>query len=203
MNTLMKTNSYAAAAVTCVVLAFAALPSQAAETNGSAFRPRVVISTDFPPTNVVMRDAPPEQCSDPDDMQSIVRFLLYVNEFDVEGIIVSSGTFANKAKKQNMLDVMDLYAKVEGNLRKHDPRYPTADKLRAVVFQGRDGTWGGSVDRNIGEGKDSEASEAIINIVDKPDPRPVWFCFWGTAATWRKRSGRCRRPAALLNCGFS
>ena len=43
---------------------------------------RVIISSDFPPTNVVMRDAPADQCSDPDDIQSMVRFLLYTNEFD-------------------------------------------------------------------------------------------------------------------------
>jgi hypothetical protein len=48
-----------------------------------------------------------------------------------------------------------------------------------VTFQGLSGTWGKSVNNNIGEGKDSEASEAIIKIIDKPDPRPVWFCVWG------------------------
>jgi hypothetical protein len=195
------------AAVACFALALAALSSHAAETNASAtitnasaFRPRVVISTDFPPTNVVMRGAPKEQCSDPDDMQSIVRFLLYVNEFDVEGIVVSSGTFANIAKKQNMLDVLGLYASVENNLRKHDPRYPTADKLRAVTFEGLSGTWGKSVDNNTGEGKDSEASEAIIKIVDKPDSRPVWFCIWGDCANisqaiWKVKN--TRTPAEL------
>ena len=26
---------------------------------------------------------------------------------------------------------------------------------------------------------DTEASEAIIRIVDEPDPRPVWVCVWG------------------------
>jgi hypothetical protein len=142
-----------------------------------------------------MRGAPAEQCSDPDDLQSIVRFLLYANEFDIEGMIVSSGTFANIAKKKNLLDVLDLYAKVENNLTKHDPRYPAVDKLRAVTFQGRSGTWGKSVENNIGEGKDSEASEAIIKIVDQPDPRPVWFCFWGDCsnlaqAIWKVQKTR-------------
>jgi len=49
---------------------FAVLTASAVE---PAARLRVVISTDLPPTNVVMRGAPPEQCSDLDDMQSIVR----------------------------------------------------------------------------------------------------------------------------------
>jgi hypothetical protein len=142
-----------------------------------------------------MRDAPADQCSDPDDMQSIVRFLLYANEFDIEGLVVSSATFANIAKKQNMLDVIDLYDKVDENLRKHDSQYPTPEYLRSVTFQGLSGTWGKSVKNNIGGNKDSEASEAIIKILDKPDPRPVWFSVWGDCsniaqAVWKVQNTR-------------
>ncbi len=156
---------------------------------------RVVISSDFPPLDVVMSGGAADHTSDPDDIQSMVRFLLYTNEFDVEGLVVSSATFANIAKKQNMLDMINLYDKVDENLRKHDPSYQTADELRAVTFQGRSGTWGKSVGNNIGEGKDSEASEAIINIVDKPDSRPVWFSVWGDCsniaqAIWKVQNTR-------------
>ncbi|HYX06686.1 MAG TPA: DUF1593 domain-containing protein, partial [Bacteroidales bacterium] len=142
-------------------------------------RLRVVISSDFPPLDVCMSGCAADHTSDPDDVQSMVRFLLYANEFDIEGLIASSGTFANVANKQNMLDIIDLYGKVYNNLAEHDSLYPTPDYLRSVTFQGRSGTWGGSVSNNIGEGKDSEASDSIISIVDRPDPRPVWFCFWG------------------------
>ncbi len=156
---------------------------------------RVVISSDFPPLDVVMSGGAADHTSDPDDVQSMVRFLLYTNEFDVEGLVVSSATFANIAKKQNMLDMINLYDKVDENLRKHDSRYPTADYLRSVTYQGRSGTWGGSVSNNMGAGKDSEASEAIINIVDKPDPRPVWFSVWGDCsniaqAIWKVKNTR-------------
>ena len=159
---------------------------------------RVVISSDFPPTDVMaisLGYGTADHQSDPDDVQSMVRFLLYTNEFDVEGLVVSSGTLANIAKKQNMLDMIDLYGQVEENLRKHDTRFPTADALRAVTFQGRSGTWGGSVNNNIGTGKDSEASNAIISIIDKPDSRPVWFCFWGDCsnlaqAIWKVQNTR-------------
>jgi hypothetical protein len=140
---------------------------------------RVVISTDFPPLDVCMSGCPADRTSDPDDIQSMIRFLLYANEFDVEGLIASSATFANVAKKQNILDILELYDKVDNNLRKRDTRYPTAAYLRSVTFEGRSGTWGKSVNNNIGKGKDSEASDAIIKIVDKPDTRPVWFCVWG------------------------
>ena len=156
---------------------------------------RVVISSDFPPLDVVMSGGAADHISDPDDVQSMVRFLLYTNEFDVEGLVGSSATFANIVKKQNMLDMINLYDKVDENLRKHDSRYPTADDLRTVTFQGRSGTYGKSVSNNIGVGKDSEASNAIIKIVDKPDPRPVWFSVWGDCsniaqAIWKVQNTR-------------
>ena len=145
-------------------------------------RLRIVVTTDFPPIGAVKEgDVANELKSDPDDLQSIVRFLLYANEFDIEGLIVTSGTFANRADKRNLLDVLDRYAMVEANLRRHDPRYPTAEALRQVTFQGRDGTWGRPGTENIGEGQDSEASDALIAIVDRPDPRPVYVsasCRW-------------------------
>ena len=72
-------------------------------------RLRVIMSSDFPPIGVVKGgSAPADQKSDPDDMQSMVRFLLYANEFDIEGLIASAGTFANKARKQNILDVYSM-----------------------------------------------------------------------------------------------
>lgn len=149
-------------------------------TTGSAFRPRVVIISDFPPTNVCLPNngCPSSQTSDPDDVQSMVRFLLYANDFDVEGMVASSGTFANIANKTNILDMLDLYSQVYTNLIKHDLRYPTPDALRAVTFQGRDGTWGKPANAILGAGMDSKASDAIIKIVNQPDPRPVYFCVW-------------------------
>jgi hypothetical protein len=178
--------------------------------------PRVVVSTDFPPLDVipvkgVTPGDPPAKCSDPDDVQSMVRFLLYANEFEVEGLVASAGTFANVARKQNLLDLLDRYDQVDENLRRQDSRYPTADKLRARTWQGRDGTWGapavGTTTRRLedifGDGKDSEASEAIIRIVDRPDPRPVWICVWGGSrevaqAIWKVRATRSPAESETL-----
>jgi hypothetical protein len=162
----------------------------------NARRLRVVISTDFPPIGVVKGgNVPNDQKSDPDDMQSMVRFLLYANEFDIEALIASSGTFANQARKQNILNVIDRYEMVYANLKKHDPLYPAPEKLRSVTFQGRSGTWGKKGTENIGEGRDSEASDALIAIVDKPDPRPVYIGVWGDCsvvaqAVWKVQNTR-------------
>jgi len=151
---------------------------------------RVIMTSDFPPIGVVKGgdDVPNTQKSDPDDMQSMVRFLLYANEFDVEGLVASAGTFAMVADKNNILGVLDEYEKVYNNLKSYDLNYPSADYLRSVTFEGKGSnhglkiTWGcGKQDFTeiIGKGKDSEASNAIIAAADKPDPRPLWIGVWG------------------------
>lgn len=149
---------------------------------GATKAPRVIISTDFPPLDVIPGGdgiGPPEKLSDPDDIQSMVRLLLYANDLEIEGLIASAGTHANIANKRNILDILDLYDQVDENLRRHDTRYPQPDKLRSVTWQGRDKTWGKPASEIIGEGRDTEASEAIIRIVDRPDSRPVWVGVWG------------------------
>jgi hypothetical protein len=149
---------------------------------GLAAQPRVVISSDFPPLDVIpggLNEGPPAKRSDPDDVQSMVRFLLYANEFRVEGLIAASATVANVADKGGLLDLLDRYDAVDDNLRRHDKRYPTAAALRRVTKQGLSGTYGQPADKILGSGKDSEASAFIIGRVDDPDPEPIWFCFWG------------------------
>jgi len=168
------------------------------DSDKDTLKPRVIVMTDFPPLDVIPVKAtygPPEKRSDPDDVQSMVRFLLYTNEFDVEGLIATAGTRAYIARKQNILDILNLYDQVDENLRKHDQRYPTADQLRWVTWQGRDGTYGKNGVKNLGKGMDTEASDAIIRIVDKPDDRPVFVCVWGgpyevAQAIWKVKNTR-------------
>lgn len=151
---------------------------------------RVMMTSDFPPIGVVKGgdDVPNTMKSDPDDMQSMVRFLLYANEFDIEGLVASAGTFAMEAHKKNILGVLDQYEKVYDNLKTYDPDYPTADYLRSVTYEGRGNNHGTNIKFGcgkqpytdiIGKGLDSEASNAIIAAADKPDPRPLWIGVWG------------------------
>ena len=91
----------------------------------------------------------------------------------------ASGRGALKADEINLrlrMPVSDAGA-TKRNVGAPDPgasaEKPDADKLRAHTWQGRDGTWGQPADTILGEGKDSEASEAIIKVVDNPAPRPV------------------------------
>lgn len=143
-------------------------------------RYRVIISSDFPPFPVTN--------SDPDDVQSMVRFLLYSNEFDIEGLITSAGTFDMVAEKKNILAVLDKYEQVVDHLKKKDKNYPTADYLRSVTYEGLGNNhninikWGCEKqpwNEIIGKGMDSEASNAIIAAANNPDPRPIYICAWG------------------------
>lgn len=167
--------------------------------NQAAFaRYRVIISSDFPPFPVTN--------SDPDDVQSMVRFLLYTNEFDVEGLIASAGTYGMVAEKKNILAVLDKYDQVDENLRKRDAKYPTAEYLRSVTYEGLGNNhnikiiWGCNKQpwtEIIGEGRDSEASNAIIAAADKPDPRPIYICVWGgpreiAQAIWKVQNTRSK-----------
>jgi Protein of unknown function (DUF1593) len=176
--------------------------------------PRVVVMADFPPLDVIPVKAcgpssPRERCSDPDDVQSMVRFLLYANELEVEGLIASAGTLANLARKQPLLELLDRYAQVQPLLARHDPRYPAAALLKARTWQGLDGTWGTPsfgtpaqpLARLLGTTLDTEASDALIRIVDRPDPRPVWVLGWGGSrevaqALWRVRQTRSAEDLA-------
>ena len=166
---------------------------------------RVIMMSDFPPIGVVKEgNVPNNQKSDPDDMQSMVRFLLHANEFDIEGLVAGAGTFAMEARKKNILDVLDRYEIVYDNLKSYDSGYPTADYLRSVTYEGLGSNHGLRIKfgKNnqpwsdiIGEGLDSEASNAIIAAADKPDPRPLWIGVWGgprevSQAIWRVRNDR-------------
>jgi len=110
---------------------------------------------------------------DPDDEQSLVRFLLYANEWDVEAIIANrpharDGENTNPERtglgivRQQLAAYRDCWP----NLAKHDPRYPSAELLEERTVAGDDAT--------------PDAVDLIIRVVDRDDPRPVWYSDWGT-----------------------
>lgn len=116
--------------------------------------------------------------NEPDDSQSLVRFLVYSNEFDVEGIVATTSTWLrDKVNTDMILKRIDAYEQVLPNLRKHAQGYPSAQALRDVVLPGRAGY---GMDY-VGAGKSTPASALIIQSVDKQDVRPLWIAVWGGA----------------------
>ena len=144
---------------------------------GSAFSPSLV--QDVPkPRLLVLTDfsSLTSGVAEPDDAQSLIRLMLYANEFEIEGLIATSNLgHGQKTRPDLIRQVVDAYEKVRPNLLKHDPRYPPAEVLRGGIKAGQQHA-GPKVQvmESVGEGKDTQASDWIIKCVDRPDPRPVW-----------------------------
>jgi hypothetical protein len=57
---------------------------------------------------------------DPDDRQSMMRFLLYTCDFGVEGLCTGFGYGHYKTTRPELIrEIIDAYSKVLPNLRKH------------------------------------------------------------------------------------
>ena len=110
--------------------------------------------------------------------QSLVRFLVYSNEYDVEGMIATTSVWLkDKVRPDKIQKAVLAYGRVRNNLLKHAPGYPTTEHLLSVIKAGR-GEFG--LD-GVGQGKSSQGSRHIIAALDKPGKRPVWLCVWGGA----------------------
>jgi hypothetical protein len=152
-------------------------------------KPRLVVLTDI--SSLTAGEA------EPDDGQSLIRLMLYTNEFAIEGLVASSNMgHGRKVRPELIRQVVNAYGKARPNLLLHDRRYPPDEELREVIKAGQ--PIAGPevpVTESVGEGKDTEASEWIIRVVDRPDPRPVWVVVWGGSADlgqalWKVRATR-------------
>jgi hypothetical protein len=141
-------------------------------------KPRVIVLTDI--TN------------EPDDEESMVRFLVYSNEYDVEGLIATTSVWLrDKVRPDKIRERVKAYGEVRENLLKHEKGYPTAQHLSSVTKAGLPefGMAG------VGAGKSSEGSRHIIEVVDMPDERPIWVSVWGgpnclAQALWDVKNNR-------------
>ncbi|GAB2944779.1 DUF1593 domain-containing protein [Streptomyces heilongjiangensis] len=136
-------------------------------------RPRVIVTTD----------------GEIDDKASFHRFLLYTDEFDVQGLVYNSSRFhwagngstipshGNWAGTTWMTDMLrGGYAQVYPNLVRHDPRYPTPARLASVVRVGNI--------ENVGEmDKDTPGSDLIRQKLLDDRPGPLWLDTWGGTNT--------------------
>ena len=130
--------------------------------------------------------------NEPDDAMSMVRFLTYSNQWDVEGLIATTSVHQKKATAAwRIREIVEAYGKVKDNLEKHEQGYPTADYLLSLVREGRK-DYGMDA---VGKGMDSPGSDLIIQTVDRDDDRPVWVLAWGgpnclAQALWKVRDTR-------------
>src|ERR1700730_15955471 len=69
--------------------------------------------------------------ADPDDTQSLIRFLTYCNQWDVEGLIATTSIHhQTRVAPESIQRVLDAYGKVQPNLLLHEKGYPTAAVLK-------------------------------------------------------------------------
>ncbi len=161
----------------CLLLC--AVPSQAAE---KAEKPRLLVLTDIG--------------GDPDDQQSMIRLMLYSNEFDIEGLVASSAGIRGQLKtavtRPDLIkQIVEAYGEVRGELAKHAEGYPETEKLLSVIKagnteRGRDA---------VGQGHDTPGSRWIAEVVARPDARPLNISIWGgqtdlAQALWQLRQER-------------
>lgn len=129
---------------------------------------------------------------EPDDTQSLIRLLVYSNHFNIEGLIATCFDMGEGAVKTEYLEtIVKLYGKVRLNLLQHSRDYPEEEQLLQCIKAGSPYF---GLDR-VGEGMDTQGSDWIIKIVDKPDPQPVWIIVWGAPtdlaqALWRVKTER-------------
>lgn len=78
--------------------------------------------------------------NEPDDEMSLVRFLLYSNQFDVRGLCASTSiSLQNETHPEAMERIIRAYGRVIDNLNCHvgpNCQFPSADKLLALVSSG-------------------------------------------------------------------
>lgn len=177
--------------VILAVLAVGALaPVDGADAEG---RTRLVVMTDY--------------FKDPDDRQSLIRLLMYANEFEIEGLIATSLAHGDGSVRPDLiLKTLDEYGEVLESLRRHERpghAYPASDSLKRLVKAGapvarklvgagkgfdvpypagaKDSRSCAPAEEWIGAGRDTPASRHLIEVVDRDDSRPVWITVWGGA----------------------
>ncbi|MFO0941182.1 MAG: DUF1593 domain-containing protein [Pirellulales bacterium] len=141
-------------------------------------KPRVFVLTDIE--------------NEPDDAMSLVRFLVYANHFDIEGLAATTSIHQkNRVAPERIRRIVETYGQVRDNLEKNEAGFPTGEQLLKKVCEGLP-KYGMQA---VGEGQDSSATKLLTQAVDRDDPRPLWVPVWGgpnvlAQALWQVKQTR-------------
>ena len=142
-------------------------------------KPRVFVLTDIE--------------NEPDDAQSLVRFLTYANHFDVEGLVAT--TSMHQRDKTAAWRIRDDRRGVRKGARQpREARARLPGRASVCCRSSRRGV-PHSACRRSEKGRTRSGSDALIAAVDRDDPRPVWVPVWGgpnvlAQALWKVRATR-------------
>ncbi|MEQ8338556.1 MAG: DUF1593 domain-containing protein, partial [Cyclobacteriaceae bacterium] len=83
-------------------------------------KPRVFVLTDIE--------------NEPDDAQSLVRFMTYANQWDVEGLVATTSCWQrDETAEWRIHEIIDAYGKVRDNLEVHEKGYPTYEYMKSII----------------------------------------------------------------------
>lgn len=164
----------------CIIslCSLALLLVSSSHTTAQESKPRIVVLTDIE--------------NEPDDAMSMVRFLTYSNQFDIEGLIATTSIHQKKkVASWRIREIVSAYGQVQANLSKHEAGYPSTESLLSRIKDGRP-DFGMQA---VGKGMDSDGSELLIKAIDRADNRPVWVLVWGgpnclAQALWKVKNTR-------------
>lgn len=123
-----------------------------------------------------------------DDMNSVIRFLLYSNEMDLAGIVLTSSVYHYAGDEeagikpfrwtgtQWVYDMIDAYGEIYPNLSKHAEGYPEPEQLRKMTKIGN------ISDKGEME-KETEGSQFLQTLFLDDDSRDLIVQTWGGTNT--------------------
>lgn len=150
--------------LSCGLLLTSVASAQPRQTNE---RPRVIATTD----------------GEIDDRCSMVRFLMYANEWEIEGLIHSSSRFhwlGNTWSGVEWINAqIEQYSRIYPYLRQNADGYPTPEELRSKIYVGNI--------LNVGEmEEDTPGADRIVRVLLDDRPGPVYLQAWGGTNTIAK-----------------
>lgn len=138
--------------------------------------------------------------ADPDDTQSLIRFLMYSNQWNIEALIATTSIHQkNRVAPESIIEVLEAYKRIHPNLEKHENGFPSYNTLHDKVKKGLP-VYGMT---GVGKGKDSEGSAWIVKILEGEDNEPVWFSVWGGTNTlaqtlWKIKNEKSPKEAERI-----
>ncbi len=161
----------------------------------AADRPRLAVLDDFG--------------GDPDDKQTLIRLMVYANEFDLE-ILMATAVRKNHAPGGPIThpdwirEVVQAYGQVLPNLQRHATGWPSSEQLLSRIVSGNP-NYGRAF---IGEGHDSDGSRMLVERIDAGSrERPLNIMIGGgqtdlAQALWRVKHDRGEQGFATFVAKF-